>query len=129
MSKQTIYFMPTTEMGRNMLISIPKKVRAWLESMGELKKPFRGRHGHLEWNIQNTQTKLSHIMLDGEEPFMLCWEGTWTNMYTPRGTEEWLRELEFNLDKFVALEKRVYDELEEMQREVDERNLQALQTN
>lgn len=123
------YFMPETELGRNMLLSIPKKVRAWLDGMGEFKKPFTGRHGNLEWAIYNSSSKLSSILIDGEEPFCICWEGKWENMYSPRGTGEWLKQLENNLDKFIALEKRIYDELELFQHEVDKRNLQALQAN
>lgn len=113
--------MPRTEMGRNLLLSIPRKVRDWLSNMGRFS--FDGDYNELSWHFRNSQVKVSSILLDDDHPVEIFWEGVFENMYTPRGTEEWFSDIEQNLDKFVALEKRIYDQLEMLQREVNEENV------
>lgn len=115
-----------------MLSSIPTKVAAWLDNIGIPRA--KGTFNRLDWRIKNNEG-VSILMISGEggdDLIQIDWNGPPGEIHSVRTNLPWIENISANLDKFVALERAIYDQLEELEEltrksEEAERNLQALQ--
>lgn len=97
-------YSPKTNIGKFLLQSIPRKVCRLLEHIGKDKR--EGSIGKLSWSFNELFT----IKID--DAIIYCTgdplesDLVYTNM-------PWTNDIERNIDKFVALERQIYDEFEQ----------------
>lgn len=129
----TTSFNPRDDFSKTLLLSIPNKVTAWLRNLGMLKKQ-KGSYGPLSWRIRNSDSK-SFIQIGDNR---IEWLGAIGDVYFVNINQSWADDIAKNMDKFVALEKQIYDEIQKAEDEILEaqkielpnrdRILQTLQT-
>jgi hypothetical protein len=104
-------FVPETDFSRNMLETIPRKVKFWLESLNQ---PMNSTYGLLTWDFEG---EIDTIVLDADDCFFQIWVGE----EGVSASDERVERIENNLDFFAKLEKRIYDELTRLQLEMLEK--------
>lgn len=107
------FYAPETQLGQQLLASIPKKLVAWLNFLAvDITKP--GRYGHLTWDFGNLDDM--SITLHGEYFFEIT-----DIKHTPSGTEcsdPRVINIEQNLNWFVQLEHDIYQEMSKLEAEL-----------
>lgn len=131
--KKEVWLEPATTFGKNIFNSIPRKMDALTRIYGI--KEFRGTFelpdgSTIHWNLKAPNR---YIFVPGFG--MINWTG---KALTPRNTRVrmvpdfynvWIQDVESNLDRFVQLEKSVYEAVEKFceQRQEEQRDIQARQ--
>ena len=119
------WHIPKTQFGRNLLDTIPKKVANLIRVYGL--KDKRGRHGNVSWVLSGPGRS---ILIDGLGA--LHWSSTAVKAkdvrFFPNAATEWIEDIETNLDRFVQLEKEIYEAVEQFcaRRQQEERDISAL---
>lgn len=98
------------EFSRSMLITIPKKLKRWLQNMA-LPTYGTSEHGSLTYSIEGGEGEIScappyHLSIFWEEPL-----DDDSDIYV---TDTRLCSVKDNLDFFVEVEQQIYDELQRL---------------
>lgn len=103
----TTSFKPRDDFSKALLLSIPNKATAWLRNLQLLKRQ-NGSLGPLSWRIRNNDLK-SFIQINDTR---IEWLGSIGDVYYVTVNEAWVDDLAMNMDKFIALEKSIYNEIQ-----------------
>ena len=111
MNKMIYYPANSDTLSKQALMSIPKKISSWLAFMG---KGDITRISNLYWFIEPSEKNNSDFFISVDEDehggsVSIYWT---TDFEYIGGTEPWMVDIAKNLDKFVLLEKRIYDIVE-----------------
>lgn len=139
-------YYPKDDLSKQLLASIPRKVYLWLvhlsgekirnehgefEATGELSTKV-GNFGRLSWDFAGEQQCIiiEEDETGTEETVRIWWCEKAFNPTFVCGTEKWMEDISSNLDQFIQLERRIYDQIEALAVMIDERNMgDALERN
>ena len=118
-----IYY-PADELSKQALASIPKKVHAWITFLGE---GDITEIGPVSWKFEpepsaDEQSQHYYITIALNDcDVTLYWTHGVNGITEPQfigGTEPWMLDIAKNLDKFVALEKSIYDVIDNFEKQI-----------
>jgi hypothetical protein len=110
MPNKSADFIPRDDFSKSILKSIPNKVTSWLLNLGMLKKQ-KGSAGNLTWRIRNNDGK--SFLRIGDT--LVEWLGGFGDVYYVSINQSWVGDIANNMDKFIALEKSIYDEIQKLE--------------
>ena len=109
---------PTDKFSIELLKSVPKKVFAWLENLGE-DLSRAGQHGLLKWNFDTDAGTIIYFDEEQDDYVQLWFTGSTVDPKTICGSDPRFIDIRNNLAFFAEAEKKIYSELELMQEEYD----------
>ena len=107
-------FYPKEQVSIQLLSSIPRKVSTWINYLGPAAIDLEFS-GNLIWNLNNDNPTIIIMDIKSDTKIQIWWTGSALSPAFICGSEEWMENINEHLDKFVGLEKLIYDELDKLE--------------
>ena len=118
MQKSSAKFFAKDPISNNLLASIPIKVKRWLEQIPTVKDRHDfltdGEFNGLRWLFTAQKYTIEFSDDHTGEFATIEWARKKDGAISIGGDQEWFEDVTSNMDKFIALEKQIYDTLEEL---------------
>jgi len=116
---------PKDDLSETLLASIPRKVHMWLRFLG-VDITAQRSYENLSWDFDSNSGHLSvdetHIFFtQNVEKTMMEDDAEIRNAFEPflvKSSETWVTSIPDNIEKFIELEKKIYDVVEKLDKEV-----------
>lgn len=101
-----------------MLDSIPKKLYAWLDSLGVF-VDVPGHFNNLKWNFKEGYVEVDNVNISFDNASIQQEDEdgnsvTIFNVVNTRCNEPWTHDIVMNMDKFIELENKFYNVMEQL---------------